>query len=211
MPAHAQYKQAPSSLDSSLYARPQVQQYIQAQPQSHLQQHQPQLQAVRLRGDDDTPVLRAHSQSHAPAHRPPTPEPPAPSRSTIYVSQSTPLKKPAYTALAALAAEQQTEDDSQKQVPVVRLPSQRQRPLTQEEFQQLLQSGSYTATLVPSDNPHSPHQEYLLHPTGQAQQRPIYPSEQKQEAQTVTYLLPQSQSPQHQRAVKRRPVYNIQA
>lgn len=208
MPAPAQYKSAPSSHDSSLYARQQVQQYIQAQPQAHLQQHQPQLQTVRLRGEDDTPVLRAHR---------PTPEPPIPSRSTIYVSQSTPLKKPAYTALAALAAEQQTEELAQKQVPVVRLQSQRQRPLTQEEFQQLLQSGSYTATLVPSDNPHSPHQEYLLHPTGQVQQRPVYSSEQKQEAQTVTYLLPQSQSPQHhqqvphQRAVKRRPVYNIQA
>lgn len=133
------------------------------------------------------------------------------------------MKKPTYTALAALAATEREEDEPKHQVPQVRLP-QRNRPLTQDEFQQLIQSGAYTATLVPSDNPNSPHHEYLLHPTagqGQqghsahAQQRPAYSSEKQQEAQAqaqaqaVTYLLPQSQS-QHQRQVKRRPVYNIQ-
>lgn len=52
---------------------------------------------------------------------------------------------------------------TQHTIPVFRIPIARNKPLTPTEFQNLLQLGGYTATVLPS-NPNSSHQEYLLQP-----------------------------------------------
>lgn len=95
------------------------------------------------------------------------------------------------------ATEREEEANNKQQaIPVVRIPSSRDKPLTQEEFQNLLQLGGYTATLLPT-NPNAPHQEYLLQP--KYAQRPEYILEQQQDP----YQLQQQQQP-----LKRRPSYS---
>lgn len=123
------------------------------------------------------------------------------SHSTIYVSQGTLLKKlpyPSHAPPSSIADKDEAELPKQNPVPIPRV-LHRNRPFTQEEFQRILQSGRYTATLVPSDNPNSPQQEYILHPANVPRQ--IYTNEKQ-----PPYLVTQQQ----QQSIQRTPGYNVQ-